>query len=92
MCKEIKNLKELILSNFSETLDAPDDQDMESGFIELGHGLRGKREWLSSSDDVIEMLEQHKDKKEVMLWCYSYNKTKSKRSQSRSPVPQQLTI
>ena len=87
VCKDINDLKELILSNFPETVDAPDDQDMEFRFIEPGHGLRGKREWLSSSDDVTEMFEQHKDKKEIMLWCYSYNKTKSKRSRSRSPVP-----
>ena len=28
VCKDIKDLKELILSNFPETIDAPDDQDM----------------------------------------------------------------
>ena len=60
VCKDIGDLKELILSNFPETVDAPDDQDMEFGFIEPGHGLCGKREWLSSSDDVTEMFEQHK--------------------------------
>ena len=72
LCKDIKDLKEIILDNFPETELLPDDQDMEFGYIEPGHGLRGKKEWLSMDDDVTEMLQIHKDKKEVMLWCYSH--------------------
>ena len=79
VCKDIKDSKKLILSNFPETIDAPDDKTWNLDLLP-GHGLRGKREWLSSSDDVTEMFEQRKDKKEIMLWCYSHNKTKSKRS------------
>ena len=91
LCKDIKDLKEIILDNFPETELLPDVQDMEFGYIEPGHGLRGKKEWLSM-DDVTEMLQIHKDKKEVMLWCYSHKEKRSGRSRSRSPAISERSV
>ena len=92
LCKDIKDLKEIILDNFPETELLPDVQDMEFGYIEPGHGLRGKKEWLSMDDDITEMLQIHKDKKEVMLWCYSHKEKRSGRSRSQSPAISERSV
>ena len=39
LCKDIKDLKELILDNLPETEVLPDDQDMEFGYIAMEKGM-----------------------------------------------------
>ena len=39
------------------------------GYIEPGHGAKGKQCWLMSDDDLKEMYSVHKGKKEILLWC-----------------------
>jgi hypothetical protein len=39
------------------------------GYIEPGHGLRGKQRWLYTDDDLSTMYQLHK-KKEIILWCF----------------------
>ena len=47
---------------------------------------KGKKQWLCTEDDVTEMLEKHKRKKEITLWCYSQSdKPVKRRVRSRSP-------
>lgn len=40
------------------------------GYIEPGHGLKGKQKWLLDDDDVSEMYAVHKNKREVMLYAF----------------------
>ena len=40
------------------------------GYIEAGHGLRGKQRWLVVDSDLEEMYTFHKGKKEILLWCF----------------------
>ena len=42
----------------------------EFGYIEPGHGLKGKQEWLFTEEDVSSMIDKHKKAREVRLWCY----------------------
>ena len=41
------------------------------GYIEPGHGLRGKLRFLSSDEDLDHMYSVHKRKPlQITLWCY----------------------
>ena len=66
------------MSKFPEDVPVPRVSELEFGFIEPGHGLKGKKEWISGDDDMFEMVEMHKEKKEIMLWCYSTSESSSK--------------
>ena len=45
------------------------DTIQQVGYIEPGHGLRGKQRWLSSTDDLRAMYLMHKTR-EILLWCF----------------------
>ena len=48
-----------------------DTQEIDVGYIEPGHGSRGKLRWLSSTADLEDMyaLFSSRNKKEILLWC-----------------------
>ena len=73
----------------------PDVDKLEFGYIEPGHGLKGKKEWILDDDDLKHFLDKYQsnNKKELTLWCYSQGpshckevKRGSKRSRSKSPI------
>ena len=39
------------------------------GYIEPGHGLKGKTQWLTGDDDLTEMYAKY-GKHDVLLWCF----------------------
>lgn len=39
------------------------------GYIEPGHGIKGKQRWLSSSEDLKDMYIVNKGREEILLWC-----------------------
>ena len=53
------------------------------GYIEPGHGLSGKKKWLTSDHDVGEMYEASKGKKDVSLWCYGLSECVPDRGKKR---------
>ena len=73
----ISDLKSELLTRFTDQLSG----DIEVGYIQPGHGLRGKQEWLCCDDDVQDMYDRHSSKKSVLLWCFM--KTNSDGSASR---------
>ena len=85
-------MKDSILNSFPSDIPKPDK--LEFGYVEPGHGLRGKKEWILDDDDMNEFLEKYrsKKKKELTLWCYSQGKgsqrkdnKENKRSQPSKP-------
>ena len=40
------------------------------GFIEPGHGLKGRQRWLVRDTDLEEMYSTHKKRREITLWCF----------------------
>ena len=79
----LETIQEVIESYTSNT---------EFGYVEPGKGLKGKREWIFSEEDVKSMVQKHKKKKELHLWCYddsvstsTQSKTLGKSSKSHSP-------
>ena len=93
VAETIDEMKKLILSSFPSDVPQPLVDKLEFGYVEPGHGLKGKKEWIVDDDDMQEFWEKYRGKKEVTLWCYSQRpshckeaKRRSKRSRSKSPV------
>ena len=60
----------LLLSTF------PDDFDSETtqvGYIQPGHGTRGRQLWLASDGDIEEMYSQCQGKKEIHIQKCQWN-------------------
>ena len=54
----------------------------EIGYIEPGHGVKGRMIWLRTLEDLNEIYVAHSSRHEVILWCYM--------KQDESVVPQQV--
>lgn len=58
------------------------------GYIEPGHGLKGRKFWITMDSDLIELYKQHNCKNcySVLLWCHEGKKNR-KRSFSETSEP-----
>ena len=61
------NLKESFTDDLS---DIPVD-DIECGYIDPGHGAKGRQLWVVEKSDLDDMYEAHAQKKEIMIWFYT---------------------
>ena len=52
------------------------------GYIEPGHGARGKQRWLTCTDDLNDLYSVYDGKKEILLWCYTSDQAPKKRAHS----------
>lgn len=59
----------------------PDFNVVEMGYIEAGHGVKGRKVWLFDDVNLRQMYECNKSKKNILLWCYS-GKTLQKKGQN----------
>ena len=59
------------------------------GYIEPGHGAKGKQHWLITQEDLDEMYValDKKIKHEVLLWCYSKTEAEPLRVRKRPVSP-----
>ena len=57
--------------------EAVENFDGAIGYIEPGHGTKGKMVYLSDDEDLYEMYVVHKRKPDVLLWCYGSVKESS---------------
>ena len=62
----------------------PDLQNVEMGYVEPGHGMKGRKIWIHTDDDVNMMYEKHDKKKSVLLWCYTSTAKTKEDAKSRS--------
>lgn len=69
-----------LLDNFKE-LKPVDEQSLSIGYVEPGHGYKGKQRWLYSDEDLQEMYSIYSGKKEILLWCFLPGK------QPKRPAP-----
>ena len=63
-----KTLKELANNVFK------DISPTAYGYIEPGHGTKGKKRWITCEADLKEMYVAYGGKKEVLLWCTTDDK------------------
>ena len=55
------------------------------GYIELGHGSRGKQRWLACNEDLEELYRVYHGKKDILLWCNTCDQPPQKRTRSLDP-------
>ena len=64
----IEEFREALHDKFPVNLPKP--ANIQLGYIEPGHGLRGKQEWLCEDSDLNDMYAHYEGKKEVIVWCF----------------------
>ena len=88
---DMDNLRSFIRARFKEFADC---DDIYIGYIEPGHGWKGKQTWLSSDEDIKDLYAVCSKVRHILLWCYlpspkekkrkrnleSYQETQNKRS------------
>ena len=85
----IEELKEALHNKFPAEL--PQSTNIQVGYIEPGHGLRGKQQWLCEDGDLNDMYSHYAGKKEITIWCFcKVNSQSHKRGKSLSPKPVKL--
>ena len=62
-----------------DNTEQPDFSSVDLGYLEPGHGMKGKNQWLHSDDDVKEMYAKHVGRRNIQLWGYSHVKVFSKK-------------
>jgi len=63
---DIDHLKDTIYHEFPEKVP---QANQNLGYIEPGHGVKGRQRWISSPSDLTLMYQAYK-KKEIILWTY----------------------
>lgn len=61
--------------------ETPNFEAVDIGYIEPGHGMKGKKQWLIRDGDIGEMYKLHEGKQNILLWAYS--KTSSTKNKPR---------
>ena len=71
--KSLSSLQQFMYKTISTNpkFKAPDLTDVEMGYIESGHGLKGRKIWLYADGDVEVMYDYFKDSTSILLWCYT---------------------
>ena len=70
-CSSINELKEFVSTNHPSGVDMPNLVKVEMGYIEPGHGGKGRKVWIFDDGDVQRMYEAYTNKKWILLWCYT---------------------
>ena len=64
----MERLRQFIMKNFKEFSGY--DGDMSIGYVQPGHGWKGKQSWLNNDDDLKELYEVCGKVKLIHIWCY----------------------
>ena len=74
---------------FDKDLLLTRDEDIEFGYVKLGHGTKGRQEWIFSDKDLEEMNKEHIGRTEIMFWVYGQQEQEVqqilKKKRPRSP-------
>ena len=62
-------LRDYISANLPNGMEVPNEAEM--GYIEPGHGGKGRKIWLHDDSELEHMYDIFKDKKRILLWCYT---------------------
>ena len=70
-CNSLQELQDFIGVNLPTSISRPDFSVVEMGYIEAGHGAKGRKVWLFDDDDIKQMYKWNQKKKKILLWCYT---------------------
>ena len=79
-CESIEELKQSVIESCE---DVPSSLET-FGYIQPGHGAKGKQRWLISEKDLIDIYKCHGNK-EILLWCYRKSQTSDADKRSKRP-------
>ena len=69
--KRVKYTEKFNFVDVRTKLQSLDVATKDFGYIEPGHGVKGRQMWLGTEDDLHEMYQIHdKVRSEILLWCY----------------------
>ena len=74
-CDSLSSLRCFTYLPSEVEVNKPDFQSVEIGYIEPGHGLRGRKVWLYTDVDLKGMYDTFTGKKSIQLWCYTHATT-----------------
>ena len=61
-------------------------KELRVGYMDPGHGWKGKQRWITCDDDLKDMYETYSSKAEILIWCFLPGKlengTKKRKNQS----------
>ncbi len=77
-CSSLQELQDFIGGSLPSSISPPDFDVVEMGYIEAGHGSKGRKVWLFDDEDLSQMYKCHKKKKRILLWCYTEEAKKKK--------------
>ena len=83
--KSLDELRDFMARNLPVECNVEDIGAVEIGYIEPGHGSKGKKVWLCNDSDLKAMYNAHNKKKVINLWCYTEKKCSRGKKRSRSP-------
>ena len=69
--KSLSSLQQFISKKLSTNpkFQTPDLKTVQMGYLEPGHGLKGRKIWIHIDSDVKMMYEKYEKKKSIILWC-----------------------
>ncbi len=80
-CSSLDELREFIAANLPTTIsEVPDLESVDMGFVEPGHGGKGRKVWMFDNEDLQNMYEAYSKKKRILLWCYTQRSQKTTQS------------
>lgn len=60
--------------------------DVTFGYIEPGHGLKGRQHWITDDDELRSMYKLYSGKKEIIIWCYLTDHEERKHHHKQEPT------
>ena len=72
---DMENLQGFIRTRFEEFTEF---DDICVGYIEPGHGWKGKQMWINSDEDITDLYVVCSKVKHILLWCYLPTEKKRK--------------
>ena len=71
--KSLSSLQQFISKKLSTNpkFQTPDLKTVQMGYLETGHGLKGRKFWIHVDSDVKMTYEKFEKKKSIILWCYT---------------------
>jgi hypothetical protein len=78
-------MREFMARSVPKSCNVHDIYSVDIGYIEPGHGFKGKKVWLLNDSDLKAMYKAHEGKKTINLWCYTEQARTKGKKRSRSP-------
>ncbi len=81
--RTVPTLQKRLAEDFKDILGDTHASHIEAGYVEPGHGAKGRQRWIVSDEDLGDMYKAYHGKKEIMLWVFTQCNAASGTGQKR---------